>query len=1354
MSIINDIFDLVFVINRENDIFKRKTINEKFLKTNIKFQFIKAIDGYKEPILSKYSSYKNKPSNWEGAHKYEIERGRKMIPSAGAYGYLESWLKVLITAKSKKYKKILVFDDDIIFDNNFEEKAKKFFDNISKNFKIAALGVSQHNWNNIVYDNYFYNPIVYTDGSFALGIDCSIFDELINSIRNYNISFDSGPIRSIYEKYKNECFIAYPNLVIADVSTSSISGSRNMKETSAKFKWQINNFDYVKYCNIKVSIIITVYNNENTIKTSLKSILSQTYKNIEVIIIDDNSNDSSLQQIYELVSNYDNIKVIELKQNMGCYFAKNLAILKSTGSLIAFQDADDVSSDNRIELQVNEIINRDVEFVGCNFIRLKSNFDENTNFNELINNSNNTDKPRFGLITLMFKREVFSKYGYYNDFYHHSMDQEFIERIYFKNNNKISDIHCHELLNKNKFNKFYKINELLYFSQQMTSNNLSVKFNQGHKKYVRTLYLKDLQNKTPLTYVFPFKLVHMISAKYGKLINNNAPELDYLKYFLNNSNDILEINPSTNTNNNILITNIDYLNNNLTYDHLITTDGFVKKNIPESVYVKLKYNYFQEIKRKENEQILIQKKKMEEEFKKKKHKFLKMKELAKHTIMVELENKKKNMELINNHNLKDENDNIQIQIDEINNQKNEIKLKIKKKKEEEQKKMPIFEKFIKNNKIQQIIVSESIYESRNDMKKLANINYDSNNVNTLFYGLYTLEDFKKIKNHLGKKWLLFGGNDCNFRNTNRLQLFYKCMSFKIEAYLSISEVVNKNLSSLKLNYLYFNQSTNELKHITFKNNKKNYSENKNQIFENVPIFILNLKKRKDRRNFMKFKLNDIGIFNYEIFEAIDANSSDLTSKLFENYNNTITSQDFVHTNLKYISKKSTFAILLSYKYLIKNILDKYDDNNHVIIFEDDILFNKNINQIEINFDQDVVYLGANQLKWENNVNSDYKLSNNEKCITYGAYGVAYKVSFLRAFYNSILVNELRKPYDYLLWKFIVSNNISNKVIYPNLIIPNLKDSDNMGERDIFKIAQSKKWDISLYKYIFLELEYYNFYKQINHCSFRMKTGEIDGLQFKDISKIIEGNDKSFVFIISSFNNAPYYKQNLDSILNQTYKMWRIIYVDDCSTDNNYELVDEYIKSNNLKDKFILIKNKQNMKQSYSRFIAYEYCDDDEVICFLDGDDWLYDNNVLHKINEEYQNDIKLTYGSYYKFENNQMTKFVESIRYSDNTIKLQSYRQMKGWVGIPLRTGYAYLYKSIPESYLKDENGNWMSSCTDVAEFLWAIEQADGKFKDIRYPTYVYNIDASKRFKNSMYNLSKDQLNYRIKTSNKIFNYH
>ena len=50
---------------------------------------------------------------------------------------------------------------------------------------------------------------------------------------------------------------------------------------------------------------------------------------------------------------------------------------------------------------------------------------------------------------------------------------------------------------------------------------------------------------------------------------------------------------------------------------------------------------------------------------------------------------------------------------------------------------------------------------------------------------------------------------------------------------------------------------------------------------------------------------------------------------------------------------------------------------------------------------------------------------------------------------------------------------------------------------------------------------------------------------------------NFVFIIPSYNNEKYYKKNLDSVINQTYKNWRIIYIDDASTDNTFELVKKY-----------------------------------------------------------------------------------------------------------------------------------------------------------------------------------------------------
>jgi glycosyltransferase involved in cell wall biosynthesis len=197
--------------------------------------------------------------------------------------------------------------------------------------------------------------------------------------------------------------------------------------------------------------------------------------------------------------------------------------------------------------------------------------------------------------------------------------------------------------------------------------------------------------------------------------------------------------------------------------------------------------------------------------------------------------------------------------------------------------------------------------------------------------------------------------------------------------------------------------------------------------------------------------------------------------------------------------------------------------------------------------------------------------------------------------------------------------------------------------------------------------------------------------------------------------------------------------------------DEF-KDNKLDDKFMLIKNDKNMKQAYSRYQCYKYCNDDDIICFLDGDDWLYDKYVLEKLNKEYDDDIMITYGTYCNFEDVKLVSIRKPPKYKSRSINFGSYRTCKGWYGVPLRTGYAKIYKEMPESYMFDNDGNWMSACTDVAEFLWAIEKSLKKFKVIEYPTYVYNIDASKRFKNSMYNLSNEQFKYRHQTSEKIFN--
>ncbi len=101
-----------------------------------------------------------------------------------------------------------------------------------------------------------------------------------------------------------------------------------------------------------VSICIPVYNAEKTIEETIKSVLSQTYKNWEMIIVDDVSTDDSLQIIEHYAQNDNRIKVIRSKQNMGPAKARNRAIEEAKGKYIAFLDSDDIWFPEKLEKQI------------------------------------------------------------------------------------------------------------------------------------------------------------------------------------------------------------------------------------------------------------------------------------------------------------------------------------------------------------------------------------------------------------------------------------------------------------------------------------------------------------------------------------------------------------------------------------------------------------------------------------------------------------------------------------------------------------------------------------------------------------------------------------------------------------------------------------------------------------------------------------------------------------------------------------------------------------------------------------------------------------------------------------------
>ena len=114
-------------------------------------------------------------------------------------------------------------------------------------------------------------------------------------------------------------------------------------------------FRKLKNVNIMISVIIPTFNREKIISKSIKSVLNQTFKNIEVLIIDDGSTDKTKEEIEKFQDS--RIRYIKLKENKGGANARNVGIKIAKGQYISFQDSDDIFYPNKLEKQLNNLVN-------------------------------------------------------------------------------------------------------------------------------------------------------------------------------------------------------------------------------------------------------------------------------------------------------------------------------------------------------------------------------------------------------------------------------------------------------------------------------------------------------------------------------------------------------------------------------------------------------------------------------------------------------------------------------------------------------------------------------------------------------------------------------------------------------------------------------------------------------------------------------------------------------------------------------------------------------------------------------------------------------------------------------------
>lgn len=103
---------------------------------------------------------------------------------------------------------------------------------------------------------------------------------------------------------------------------------------------------------VKISIIIPYFKKKNYIYSTIKSILNQTYKNYEVIIIYDDTDYNDLQYLKDIIKFESRFKLIVNKKNLGAGKSRNKGIKIAKGKYIAFIDADDLWNINKLKLQI------------------------------------------------------------------------------------------------------------------------------------------------------------------------------------------------------------------------------------------------------------------------------------------------------------------------------------------------------------------------------------------------------------------------------------------------------------------------------------------------------------------------------------------------------------------------------------------------------------------------------------------------------------------------------------------------------------------------------------------------------------------------------------------------------------------------------------------------------------------------------------------------------------------------------------------------------------------------------------------------------------------------------------------
>ena len=255
--------------------------------------------------------------------------------------------------------------------------------------------------------------------------------------------------------------------------------------------------NFKKSDNPKISVVITVHNGLQCLKTAVRSVQNQDFLDIEIIIVDDKSEDESLKLTKELMIEDPRIELIQNDKNRGALYTKAKGVLTAKGKYVILLDVDDLyAMENVFSVLYKEAEENNLDIVG--FTSIQGGMNDNGFYKLSFHNDFETPiiyQPKLSERSsikiengeIIGVRDVLWAYFFRTDFYKKAIseiDEKFLNRI----NNGRDDILVFFLLVK-KARSLKHINRILYVTvQSVKENNPLLKTFQNEKHKFRRLY--------------------------------------------------------------------------------------------------------------------------------------------------------------------------------------------------------------------------------------------------------------------------------------------------------------------------------------------------------------------------------------------------------------------------------------------------------------------------------------------------------------------------------------------------------------------------------------------------------------------------------------------------------------------------------------------------------------------------------------------------------------------------------------------------------------------------------------------------------------------------------------------------